>query len=143
VTGRSHHAVHHVIGSVPVQLLHESPYPVLTIALSTETERCVMIAIRSTRGPADWRSHAACRHADPDLFFPEGTAGPTLLAVDRAKRLCETCPVQSRCLDWALDHHAAFGIWGGLTEGERRDLRHALARLPRQRGSQVLGQARP
>jgi|HubBroStandDraft_6_1064221.scaffolds.fasta_scaffold545739_3 WhiB family redox-sensing transcriptional regulator len=87
-------------------------------------------------GPADWRLHAACRHADPELFFPEGTGGPTLLAVDRAKHLCGSCPVRSRCLDWAMDHYAAFGIWGGLTEAERRDLRHALTRTPYQRGSQ-------
>jgi WhiB family transcriptional regulator, redox-sensing transcriptional regulator len=87
-------------------------------------------------GPADWRLHAACRHADPELFFPEGTGGPALLTVDRAKHLCGGCPVQSRCLDWAMDHHAAFGIWGGRTEAERRDLRHALTRTPYQRGSQ-------
>jgi WhiB family transcriptional regulator, redox-sensing transcriptional regulator len=90
----------------------------------------------SMSGPTDWRLDAACRHADPDLFFPEGTAGPTLQAVDRARRLCATCLVRARCLDWALDHHAAFGIWGGLTEGVRRDLRRALSRAPYQRGSQ-------
>jgi WhiB family transcriptional regulator, redox-sensing transcriptional regulator len=102
-----------------------------------------MIIMRGTSGPVNWWLHAACRHADPDLFFPEGTAGPALLAVDRAKRLCGTCPVQARCLDWALDNHAASGIWGGLTEGERRDLRHALTRTPGQHGSQVPGRAHP
>jgi WhiB family redox-sensing transcriptional regulator len=86
--------------------------------------------MRNLSGLADWRSRAACRDADPDLFFPEGAAGPALRTAEQAKRLCETCPVQVRCLDWALDHHAAFGIWGGLTEGERRDLRHALTRTP-------------
>jgi WhiB family redox-sensing transcriptional regulator len=99
--------------------------------------------VSNLSGLVDWRVRAACRDADPDLFFPEGTAGPVLQTVDRAKRVCETCPVQVRCLDWALDHHAAFGIWGGLTEGERRDLRYALTRMPRPRGSQVPGQARP
>jgi WhiB family redox-sensing transcriptional regulator len=93
--------------------------------------------VRNPSAPADWRSRAACRDADPDLFFPEGTAGPALQTAERAKRLCGACPVQARCLDWALDHHAAFGIWGGLTEGERRELRHALARTPYQRGSQA------
>ena len=93
-------------------------------------------AMRKLSALVDWRSRAACRDADPELFFPEGSAGPALLAVDRAKHLCETCPVQARCLDWALDHHAAFGIWGGLTEGERRALRQALTQMTYQRGSQ-------
>ena len=74
----------------------------------------------------DWRTRAACRHIDPELFFPEGTAGPALEAANRAKRICATCPVQARCLNWALDHATAFGIWGGLGESERRDLCHAL-----------------
>lgn len=63
--------------------------------------------------PADWRTAAACRHAHPELFFPEGTSGPALLETIRVKRICEQCPVRTRCLDWALDHGAAFGIWGG------------------------------
>ena len=78
------------------------------------------------RTQLDWRVCAACRYMDPELFFPEGTAGPALQATDKAKRICGTCPVQARCLLWALDHNAAFGIWGGLTEDERRRLRHAL-----------------
>jgi WhiB family transcriptional regulator, redox-sensing transcriptional regulator len=75
----------------------------------------------------NWRGRAACRHTDPELFFPEGSAGPALRAMDLARRVCAACPVQAPCLNWAVDHRAAFGVWGGLTEGERRDLRHALA----------------
>ena len=80
------------------------------------------------RTQSDWRSRATCRHTDPDLFFPEGSEGPALRATELAKRICSVCPVRERCLLWALDHSAPFGIWGGLTEGERRDLRSALAR---------------
>lgn len=76
--------------------------------------------------PPHWQARAACRHADPDVFFPEGTAGPALRAADQAKQVCGRCPVQARCLNWALDHGVAFGIWGGLTEGERRDLRRPV-----------------
>jgi WhiB family redox-sensing transcriptional regulator len=76
------------------------------------------------RSPAadrpDWRSAAACRHADPDLFFPIGTAGPALAQIDQAKRVCQDCPVRTPCLCWALDHAWALGIWGGTTEEERR-----------------------
>jgi WhiB family redox-sensing transcriptional regulator len=84
-----------------------------------------------------WRVRAACRHTDPELFFPEGVAGPALRTADQAKQVCGRCLVQARCLNWALNHEAAaFGIWGGLTEDERRDLRRTLARVPRHSGSQ-------
>lgn len=76
----------------------------------------------------DWRDRAACRGADIDLFFPDWTAGPALPAIERAKRICRDCPVRARCLDWALDHGAVYGIWGGLTEDERRAIRGALVR---------------
>jgi WhiB family redox-sensing transcriptional regulator len=68
----------------------------------------------------DWRLRAACLDADPELFFPEGTSGPALEEASRAKLVCAGCPVRTRCLDWALANGAAFGIWGGRTEQERR-----------------------
>jgi WhiB family transcriptional regulator, redox-sensing transcriptional regulator len=68
----------------------------------------------------DWRLRAACRDADPELFFPEGTSGRALEEAARAKLVCSGCPVRARCLDWALAHGGAFGIWGGRTEQERR-----------------------
>lgn len=71
----------------------------------------------------DWRMRAACRNADPELFFPEGTAGPAEQATDRAKQICAACMVRARCLDWALSRGVVFGIWGGRTEHERRDAR--------------------
>jgi WhiB family redox-sensing transcriptional regulator len=68
----------------------------------------------------NWRSQSACRYADPELFFPVGSAGPALEAADRAKVICRECPVRARCLDWALTHNAAYGVWGGRTEEERQ-----------------------
>jgi len=67
----------------------------------------------------DWRDRAACRHEDPDLFFPIGTAGPALMQTVRAKAVCLRCPVRERCLRWALDTRQAVGVWGGTSEGER------------------------
>jgi WhiB family redox-sensing transcriptional regulator len=61
---------------------------------------------------------------DPELFFPEGTEGPAIEAVARAKRVCGACEVRARCLDWALSHEAHFGVWGGRTEEERRGSLH-------------------
>jgi WhiB family transcriptional regulator, redox-sensing transcriptional regulator len=87
--------------------------------------------IRSPRRSAaadrvTWRDIAACRQHDPELFFPIGSAGPALEQAEQAKRICARCPVQARCLRWALDRDVAFGIWGGTTEDERRAMRAAL-----------------
>jgi len=71
----------------------------------------------------NWRQAAACRDADPDLFFPVSAAGPALRQIDEAKRICRACPVQAQCLTWALDHRVGFGVWGGATEDERRAIR--------------------
>jgi WhiB family redox-sensing transcriptional regulator len=71
----------------------------------------------------NWRENAACQHADPDLFFPAGTAGPALAQVYEARRVCQTCPAQTPCLAWALDHGVTDGVWGGTTADERRVIR--------------------
>jgi WhiB family redox-sensing transcriptional regulator len=76
----------------------------------------------------NWRDQAACGDTDPDLFFPIGTTGPALRQIDEAKRICQGCPARTPCLDWALNHGVAFGIWGGTTEEERRILRTAPVR---------------
>ena len=65
-----------------------------------------------------WREEAACRGADLALFFPSRgeSAGP-------ARQICASCPVRELCLDYALRHGIVHGIWGGLTERDRRALR--------------------
>jgi WhiB family redox-sensing transcriptional regulator len=79
----------------------------------------------------DWRDHAACRDEDPELFFPIGNTGPALLQIEEAKAICRICPVEAACLEWALDSGQDAGVWGGLSEDERRALsrRNARARL--------------
>jgi WhiB family transcriptional regulator, redox-sensing transcriptional regulator len=88
-----------------------------------------------TRG--QWRSAAACRSADPDLFFPISDSGPALEQAAQAKAICETCRVRRECLAFALQTGQVHGIWGGTTEHERAtarppgDLqRRAAATLP-------------
>lgn len=78
-----------------------------------------------TRPTVDWRDHAACRDADPELFFPVGTAGPALLQVQQAKAICARCQVREACLDWAISNGQESGVWGGTSEEERRALRAA------------------
>lgn len=72
------------------------------------------------RQSTEWQKNAACRHLDPDLFFPEGTLGGALLQIREAKRVCGGCPVRVPCLRWALTTGQDAGIWGGMTEEERR-----------------------
>ena len=72
----------------------------------------------------DWRADAACRYADPELFFPDGDIRPARAQVKTAKLICRGCPVSATCLSWALASGQEAGIWGGLTEDERHKLRH-------------------
>lgn len=90
-----------------------------------ETSQGLLQRPRNATG-TDWRNYAACRDADPDLFFPIGTSGPSLLQIDEAKQVCRTCPVCGPCLRWASDTGAA-GVWGGTTEEERRKRRRRRA----------------
>ncbi len=68
----------------------------------------------------DWRHQAACRDEDPELFFPIGTTGPALSQVEEAKIVCGRCNVREDCLTWAMDSGQDSGVWGGLSEDERR-----------------------
>ena len=65
-----------------------------------------------------WQSDALCAQTDPEAFFPE-KGGSTR----DAKKICASCEVRSQCLEYALQNDERFGIWGGLSERERRKLR--------------------
>lgn len=75
-----------------------------------------------------WRDHALCLDEDPELFFPNGVAGPAAEQAQEAKAVCGRCPVQNTCLQWAVDTRQEYGVWGGLTEGELRSLRRRSRR---------------
>ena len=74
-----------------------------------------------------WQEQANCLGVDPDLFFPERGA-----STREAKAVCRGCEVRGDCLEYALAHGEKFGIWGGLSERERRRVRRQRA-LERQR----------
>lgn len=65
---------------------------------------------------SDWAAQAACRTTDPDTLFVQGAAQ------NRVKAICLGCPVRTECLADALDNRVEFGVWGGMTERERRAL---------------------
>lgn len=69
-----------------------------------------------------WQADALCAQTDPEAFFPE-KGGSTR----EAKRVCQGCTVRTECLEFALAQDERFGIWGGLSERERRKLRSAAS----------------
>jgi WhiB family redox-sensing transcriptional regulator len=76
----------------------------------------------------DWRHRALCRDEDPELFFPIGTTGPALVQIEQAKAVCRRCPAVQACLEWALSSGQDSGVWGGLSEDERRALKRRQSR---------------
>lgn len=79
----------------------------------------------------DWRHLAECLDEDPELFFPIGNTGPALIQIEQAKAVCRRCPVLQTCQAWALASGQDFGVWGGLSEDERRALKRRTARQRR------------
>ena len=69
-----------------------------------------------------WQDRALCAQTDPEAFFPE-KGGSTR----EAKRVCRSCEVRAECLEYALEHGERWGIWGGLSERERRRVKREAA----------------
>jgi len=85
----------------------------------------------------NWDVEAACQSVDPELFFPS-SPGTNTLSTDRAaKRICRGCPVRTHCLEFALSARLDHGVWGGLSEDERRSLRRSRQRKARRAAVQV------
>ncbi|WP_026460050.1 WhiB family transcriptional regulator [Schaalia suimastitidis] len=72
-------------------------------------------------GPLAWQQDALCAQTDPEAFFPE-KGGSTR----EAKAVCKACSVRAECLEYALANDERFGIWGGLSERERRKMRRTV-----------------
>ena len=94
-------------------------------ATPTQAPRAARVRIPAPRTPVDsprlsdggdWTSAAACRQSDPDALFVQGAEQ------QQAKQVCLRCPVRTECLADALDNRVEFGVWGGMTERERRAL---------------------
>lgn len=79
----------------------------------------------------DWRHRAACIDEDSELFFPIGNGGGAAYQTRGAKAVCGGCEVREECLTWALDTGQDHGIWGGLTEEERRSMKRRQQRQDR------------
>ncbi|MBK4346427.1 WhiB family transcriptional regulator [Lacisediminihabitans changchengi] len=75
-------------------------------------------AVTEDENPLAWQTDSLCAQTDPEAFFPE-KGGSTR----DAKKICVSCEVRNQCLEYALQNDERFGIWGGLSERERRKLR--------------------
>jgi hypothetical protein len=80
---------------------------------------------------ADWRDRSACLGEDPEIFFANPLTSLGALEAEQAKTICGRCPSQDACLQFALDNNIGDGIYGGLTEDERHNLRRREARNAR------------
>ena len=76
--------------------------------------------------PDSWYDLAACKGANPDMFFPDRGDNETVIA---AKAVCARCPVRAECLNHALEHNELRGIWGGTTGRDRRRIRRQMSGL--------------
>ena len=73
-----------------------------------------------------WRDHGGCRGLDPEIFYPPEDDE---VAAEPAKAICAVCPVRETCLEYALTRREKIGVWGGMTERERRRLIRQRRRL--------------
>jgi WhiB family redox-sensing transcriptional regulator len=76
----------------------------------------------------NWDAEAACQSVEPEVFFPEPQNAAEAAA---ATVVCRGCPVRTQCLEFALSARLDHGVWGGLTETERRSLRRSRQRKAR------------
>ena len=83
----------------------------------------------------DWRDLAACNSHDPNMWFPAGETGPAAEQIRYAKKVCGGCDVQEDCLSYAIETNQIAGVWGGLTEDERRPVRRRWLAERRRRSS--------
>ncbi len=75
---------------------------------------------------SNWYELAACKNIDTDIFFPAGRTGPAIRQIQRAKAICQECPVANECLDYALRTNQEYGIWGCTSEDERKHIKRSL-----------------
>lgn len=87
-----------------------------------------------TSADTSWMAAASCREVAPETFFPDDGGG-----VEVARRVCARCPVRDECLEFALSHHIAHGVWGGKSERARQRLAAARRTAAREQEGAAMG----
>ena len=96
---------------------HLSLSPVATMMPRETTSLDTIPAAGSSRS-TEWMSLGNCRNFAPEVFFPSDGAG-----VEKARKICATCPVKEHCLEYAVSEQIEHGVWGGMSERARRRLK--------------------
>ena len=96
--------------------------PYVRLRVGRRPQFVVLAAATLDAPDGDWTLEALCAQTDPDVFYPV-KGGSTR----DAKRICQRCPVIAACSQWALDHDERYGVWGGMSEWDRRRLKHGDA----------------
>jgi WhiB family redox-sensing transcriptional regulator len=113
------------VPDLPHRVAEQSPSPVLSDSFAASPSfggsSSWVIEGELFPGSPEWQERALCAQTDPEAFFPE-KGGSTR----EAKKICLSCDVRDRCLEYALAHDERFGIWGGLSERERRKLKRQV-----------------
>ncbi len=78
-----------------------------------------------------WLNQSRCLNEDPELFFPVGNTGPAVDQIEQAKAVCRQCTVTTECAEYAIIENQDTGVWGGLSEDERKSLKRKYARARR------------
>lgn len=105
-----------------VSPLHEGVSAGASTGAAANTDDAELMFALDVEEELRWQDRALCAQTDPEAFFPE-KGGSTR----EAKRVCTTCPVRDECLEYALANDERFGIWGGLSERERRRLKRRVS----------------
>lgn len=77
---------------------------------------------RTSQRASDWRDVTACRGEDPEIFFASELTAEGQAHIRHAKVICWRCPSQQACGQWAFDRRIPFGVYGGVSEAERRKI---------------------
>jgi WhiB family transcriptional regulator, redox-sensing transcriptional regulator len=85
----------------------------------------------TSRMNMQWLNESRCLTEDPELFFPVGNTGPAVDQIEQAKSVCRECGVATQCLEYAIKENQDTGVWGGLSEDERKSLKRKYARARR------------
>ena len=117
----AHDTIDHGV-AIDVRVSPQSLLELIETYRLTATDR--VLAALTEAAETAWQEQAVCAQSDPEIFFPEKGG-----ATSAAKALCHSCPVKAECLDFALKNDERFGVWGGLSERERRKLTRADRRL--------------
>jgi WhiB family transcriptional regulator, redox-sensing transcriptional regulator len=111
-----------VMASTPHTVIGAVPAPIARPHLTVVPDAPVAFEPEPLQPATDqWQDRALCAQTDPEAFFPE-KGGSTR----EAKKICLGCEVRHECLEYALAHDERFGIWGGLSERERRRLKRGI-----------------